>query len=135
MGKEELNGFDEFWSVYPRKVGKIDAMKAYKGALRLTTADDILYAADKYAHERLGEDKQYTKLPAGWLRAGRWGDYAATPATVSNAMPGFYASFSSPELEAWNAYERTIRKTSPRDKRGGWTFPTQWPPNNNEQVV
>jgi hypothetical protein len=41
----------------------------------------------------------------------------------------FYAAFGSPELDAWDAYGRMKGKTYPRDKRGGWTFPTQWPPD------
>ena len=44
----------------------------------------------------------------------------------------FYASFASAELEAWEAYERTTKVTFPRDKQGGWTFPTQWPPTKGD---
>jgi hypothetical protein len=41
----------------------------------------------------------------------------------------FYAQAGSPELEAWSAYERRIGKSGPRDKSGGWGFPSRWPPD------
>jgi len=42
---------------------------------------------------------------------------------------GFYAAAETPELEAWDEYRRANEgKTWPRDARGGWHFPTQWPP-------
>lgn len=46
---------------------------------------------------------------------------------------GFYAMFGSPELEAWEQHERSTGRTFPRDKRGGWQFPAQWPPRDDEQ--
>jgi hypothetical protein len=40
----------------------------------------------------------------------------------------YYAQFGSAELEYWDAYLRkTTGNTAPRDKRGGWRFPTRWP--------
>lgn len=41
----------------------------------------------------------------------------------------FHADFDSEELEAWDAYTRAkTGKSLPRDTKGGWTVPTQWPP-------
>lgn len=135
MGKEEPNGFGEFWSVYPRHRAKQAAMKAYARALKATTAEEILCAAKKYAVERYRQDERYTAHAATWLNAGCWGDYAVTPTTVSNAMPGFYVSFASTEMEHWIVYELRTGKSFPRDKRGGWTFPTRWPPGHQEQAA
>jgi hypothetical protein len=37
------------------------------------------------------------------------------------------------ELEAWDAYrQRREGKTYPKDGKGGWTFPTQWPPADED---
>jgi hypothetical protein len=47
----------------------------------------------------------------------------------SVAQIGFYARFGSAELDAWDAYGRLNKgSTYPKDKRGGWTFPSRWPP-------
>jgi hypothetical protein len=41
----------------------------------------------------------------------------------------FHAKFGSEELDAWDAYTRgKTGKFLPRDSKGGWTVPTQWPP-------
>lgn len=41
----------------------------------------------------------------------------------------FYTSFGSPQQIAWDSYrEMKEGKRWPRDKRGGWQQPTEWPP-------
>lgn len=41
----------------------------------------------------------------------------------------YYAKFGSAELDAWDRWSRIHRgKAYPRDRAGGWTFPSQWPP-------
>lgn len=128
----ELEGFDEFWRIFPRRVAKQAAIRMYKRALKLTTPAEILRAAKQYAQERAGQDANYTKHPATWLNAGCWGDYVPYPFDRNGngvADVGFYADFSSAELEAWQTYGRQTRgRTYPTDKRGGWRFPTRWPP-------
>jgi hypothetical protein len=38
-------------------------------------------------------------------------------------------------LAAWDAYGRQIRgKAYPRNRRGGWRFPTKWPPGHQAEV-
>lgn len=47
----------------------------------------------------------------------------------------FYARFGSAELEAWDDYGRITKGTTyPRDKHGGWSFPSQWPPSEEERL-
>lgn len=39
------------------------------------------------------------------------------------------------QLEAWDEYGRETRgKPYPRDKMGGWRFPTKWPPGHESKV-
>lgn len=68
------NGFDGFWKVYPRKIGKDAATKAYASALNRATAEQILAGAIAYAESQKGKDPQYTAHPTTWLNAGRWAD-------------------------------------------------------------
>jgi hypothetical protein len=64
--------FEEFWKVYPRKVGKGEARKAWAGALKRATAEEIIAGAKRYAATK--PDPEYTKHPGPWLNADRWLD-------------------------------------------------------------
>lgn len=125
-------GFDEFWATYPRRVEKLAAQRAYVRARGNATEEQILHGAQKYAHERAGKDRVYTKHPATWLNAGCWMDYDPAPEAPKNmhaslpAMLGVYVSFA--ERDAWDAYGRKIGKSYPRDRAGGWWFPSREPP-------
>jgi hypothetical protein len=66
--------FEEFWAIYPRKVGKIDAQKAYEKAILLTTIDKIRVAAQSLAARSKTMEPQYIPHPATWLNQGRWDD-------------------------------------------------------------
>lgn len=53
-----------------------------------------------------------------------------------SAPVGFYAAATSQELDAWDRYrERTMGKSYPRDAKGGWNFPTQWPPGHEQNAA
>lgn len=67
-------GFDEFWQVYPRKVAKPAAVKAYAKAVDANGADTIIAGAKRYAAAMDGKDAQYVAHPASWLNAERWAD-------------------------------------------------------------
>ena len=79
------NKFDDFWSVYPRKVGKRDAERAYARALKVATSEEILEGAKRYAKDpnRVGE---FTAHPATWLNRGSWGDEPLPPRTQQNGV-------------------------------------------------
>jgi hypothetical protein len=66
--------FDEFWAVYPRRIGKEDARKAYAKALKTSAPDVILAGARRYAREVAETEPKFIKHPGPWLRAGRWED-------------------------------------------------------------
>lgn len=68
-----MTGFDAFWSHYPRRVGKLVAMKAYEKAMKLATHEQIMAGVELYrAH--LPREAQYIAHPATWLNQGRWLD-------------------------------------------------------------
>jgi hypothetical protein len=64
--------FEEFWKVYPRKVGKGEARKAWIGAIKRATPEEIIAGAKRYAATK--PDPEYTKHPGPWLNADRWLD-------------------------------------------------------------
>lgn len=66
--------FEEWWSAYPRKDSKGAAFKAFKIAKSRATVQRLREGAAGYAKRRVGEDPQYTKLPATWLNGDCWND-------------------------------------------------------------
>jgi hypothetical protein len=64
--KETAEKFDEFWNLYPKKIAKADAIKAWNKATKTKTADELLKLTKAYAEGKLPEDK-YIPYPASWL--------------------------------------------------------------------
>jgi hypothetical protein len=64
--KETAEKFDDFWNLYPKKIAKADAIKAWNKATKKKTADELLKLTKAYADGKLPEDK-YIPYPASWL--------------------------------------------------------------------
>ncbi len=69
--------FDDFWNQYPRKVGKGNALTAYKRAVKKTDHATLLAGVMRYAAERDGEELKFTKHPSTWLNGECWLDEPA----------------------------------------------------------
>ena len=67
--EKHSEGFDEFWNLYPKKIAKADALKAWSKATKTKTADELLKLTKAYAEGKLPEDK-YIPYPASWLNKG-----------------------------------------------------------------
>jgi predicted transcriptional regulator len=67
--EKHLKGFDEFWNLYPKKIAKGDALKAWNKAIKSKTADELLKLTKAYAEGKLPELK-YIPYPASWLNKG-----------------------------------------------------------------
>lgn len=77
-------GFDSFWKIFPRKIGKGTARSAFLKALKKTDLETLLKGAERYAAEREGQDKNYTAHPATWLNGERWTDEDAPPPSAKS---------------------------------------------------
>ena len=69
-------GFEEFWNVYPSKVGKQAAEKAWR---RSKTRPELQVILDAIARQKRGpkwtkDNGQYIPNPATWINQGRWDD-------------------------------------------------------------
>jgi len=64
--KSDLDSFDTFWNLYPKKVAKADALKAWKQATKKRTADELIELVKVYSESKL-PDQQYIPYPASWL--------------------------------------------------------------------
>ena len=78
--------FDLWYSSFPIKKGRGQALKAYKAARKKTDAPTLLSAAKRYAAARAGEDPKFTAHPATWLNGERWLDEDA-PKNVVRITP------------------------------------------------
>jgi hypothetical protein len=65
--------FLSFWSVYPSKVAKPRAERAYAKALKRVTAETIVTGAERYANDP-NRDPSFTRHPATWLNDDGWND-------------------------------------------------------------
>jgi hypothetical protein len=67
--KSDLDSFDTFWLLYPKKIAKADAVKAWKQVLKKKTADEMIALTKAYSESKL-PDMTYIPYPASWLNKG-----------------------------------------------------------------
>ena len=66
-----------FWLAYPNKVGKPDALKAFKTARKKTDLSVIMDGLHRYIRDK-PDDRNWCN-PGTWLRQERWADEPAPP--------------------------------------------------------
>ena len=69
-----LESFDKVWAVYPRRQAKAEALKAYKRALKIASAEVILAGTMQFAADPYLPPKQFVPMMATWLNQERWDD-------------------------------------------------------------
>jgi hypothetical protein len=60
------NDFDKFWELYPKRVAKADAVKAWNKAIKRKSPDELLKLTKVYSEGKL-PDMTYIPYPASWL--------------------------------------------------------------------
>lgn len=80
--------FDEFWDVYPRKIAKTDAWKAWQKRMKEGISPELLkICAANYADHCKGKEAEFIKHPASFLNGDRYTDYAKSePKKVVSIM-------------------------------------------------
>jgi hypothetical protein len=69
--------FDDFWAVYPRRVKKEDARKAWRQVLgKRVDPERVITAAKAHADRwrAQGKETEFVPYPASWLRGGSYDD-------------------------------------------------------------
>jgi hypothetical protein len=69
LTKQADESFETFWNIYPKKVAKADALKAWKQVLKKKTADEMIGLTKAYSESKL-PDMTYIPYPASWLNKG-----------------------------------------------------------------
>lgn len=103
-------GFADFWTIYPNKVGKRDAEKAFAKARQRADLETILAGLRRYAAKT--DDRPWCN-PATWLNQDRWDDAPA-------AAPPRQAT--SPPSGDFNAILDTLQGKSSNDAHPGPTI-------------
>ena len=70
------DGFDHFWAVYPRKVGKRKAEALWKRLNLSSMADSVIAAVEAHKRSQQWQDEagKYVPHPTTWLERGGWED-------------------------------------------------------------
>lgn len=74
-------GFDDFWKQYPKRVGKLEAKRAWERCSKhRPPLDDILQKIEnlKKTEQWTRDNGQYIPHPATWLNRGGWSDEVKT---------------------------------------------------------
>lgn len=86
---EIASGFLTFWTVYPKKVGKDAAARAFSKAMaRIDDAEPLAVILAGVERALPGWDEpKFIPHPSTWLNEGRWEDEAPTPAKPRPERP------------------------------------------------
>lgn len=83
--------FSLFWDECPKKVGKLDAEKAFVKAVKTTSAEELAAAMKRHSAywRRTETETQFIPNPATWLNRGSWMDEleGAVPAVDDSENP------------------------------------------------
>lgn len=77
---ESVCEFEQFWNLYPKKVGKREALKVWEKTKDKPPLRDIALAIDKArsSEQWQKENGRFIPNPATWLNQGRWDDQPIT---------------------------------------------------------
>lgn len=89
--------FDQFWAMYPRKVGKGKASRDFVKARKRAPLDKIIAGATRYATDPNLPAKEFIPYPATWLNADSWDDEPCAPRAAVTPIRG--ARMESPRIE------------------------------------
>ncbi|MEX0895653.1 MAG: hypothetical protein WDZ94_01795 [Patescibacteria group bacterium] len=74
INKNTINTFEQFWEIYPRKIGKGAARKAWLKISKTHQSQTLLDAVSAYAQHPDLPEVQYIPHPSTWLNQERWMD-------------------------------------------------------------
>lgn len=92
--------FNEFWQLYPRKVAKVSAEKAWKKSRGDEIGDQIIAGLKRQLPH--WTDPKFIPHPASWLNAGRWDDQLHVEVRPS-APPPRAQREAWPQQDGWKA--------------------------------
>lgn len=70
----DVNAFDEFWTIWPRKEAKAKARTAYARAIKKISESDLLAKAREYVDNPYRPELTFVPHATSWLNGERWND-------------------------------------------------------------
>lgn len=101
QSKELVIAFNEFWDVYPRKLGKGEAKRAFEKAVKKHGADVVMEGVRCLAADPNLPDPQFIPRAATWLNGERWGDDPYPPKQSSGVGRFVKPPADIPGARAW----------------------------------
>ena len=80
--------FNVFWAAFPRRTGKLDAVKAYARARTLASAAEILAGVENYKRHK--PDYADWCHPSTFLNKGRWMDEYDEPVVAPSLLDEWF---------------------------------------------
>lgn len=116
--------FEEWWAIYPRKVAKVMARKAWAQMTKqisLLTLEELMIKTRAFAAAVIHKDPEHIAHAATWLRGERWNDEI----TNRSQTDGKYARYPT---DADRAAERTATRIDPmlEGARQALARPRRW---------
>ena len=96
--RESDDSFAEWYSHYPRKKGKGQAVKAYRTAVKKVSAERLLESLKAQIPSLMSKGAEYCPYPATWLNGESWDDEIEQPPT--GKRPASYPLPGTPEFAA-----------------------------------
>ena len=124
------DGFDSFWSAYPKKVGKPAALKAFRAAKLNGHLPEVLADIDgKSRSESWSKNGgQFIPNPATYLNQRRWEDMAPDPSKAPALDPNSRGAIEAAgialgldpwdQIEQWDTYRNRVRGLQNAAKNG-----------------
>lgn len=112
--------FDEFWKLYPKKVGKADCQRKWTRSKLDAIADKILDAVKRYTVTEKWQDKngRYIPNPLTFLNGERWNDEIPAPQGATKPRKEFQYKLIQQELTRqrpiyfchWQGNQRSLKR-------------------------
>lgn len=121
-------GFEDWYGKYPRKVGRAQACKAFKAALKKANLETLTAGLERYRAEVAGKEPGFIAHPATWLNGERWLDEPGTnvaPVKTSGhatAPPANGGGIADSVLAAADVRKRRAAAIKDGDPKGGTSF-------------
>lgn len=131
--------FETLKKVYPRRKGNYGwkaAERKFNSLVKTGVDPKAIIAAAKRLGETLAArvGTEFIPMPASWLNSEDFLDLAVH--AFEPADDGMIEVIRQEQLDAWDAYGRQVNgRTYPRNKAGGWRFPSKWPPGYEQTII
>jgi uncharacterized protein YdaU (DUF1376 family) len=129
--------FLSFWKAYPTTpiMSRKEALAAW-GKLSPEDRKSATEAVEPYRAYCRTNPTYSTVHACRFLSQRRFEGFQQQAPALALVSSSFYAPAGSKQLEAWQDHKRqTTGKSCPVDAKGGWTFPSEYPPSSREDAA